>query len=390
MEHWYETLEQCDDVAGTYAVDGSSIPPLQISEMRKVPRVPWGTAEALRLLQNGFPVILHGSGIADALLGWDVDYLAKHADKNSEWKVFESKSGVFQYCSLENNDAGYSYEPLMAEKRIRFADFVEQRSGRAAGAAAQTSIKRYLQQALNVGVGEKLTEDFQGVRWDVIAALRQHLNLGPLTSNLLLIGEPGNVTPCHYDEQHNFYAQLCGRKRWVLFSPDQFRSLYPFPVGHPADRQSQVDLYNPDYKTFPNFSSARGLDAELGPGDILHLPAYWFHHIENRTEETVGMTFWLKNGPTVVPPLPIREAKHPVTFLSMRRNVEKFAAQLVGPVRARAFFAAVDKDDSALSVQHRQLMEQLVDLVKAVVGDDVDDCRNVLRSTCSGRFEHLR
>ena len=52
-----------------------------------------------------------------------------------------------------------------------------------------------------------------------------------MTSNLLLVGERGTVTPCHYDEQHNLYAQIRGKKRVTLFSPDQFASLYPHPFG---------------------------------------------------------------------------------------------------------------------------------------------------------------
>ena len=50
----------------------------------------------------------------------------------------------------------------------------------------------------------------------------------------------GNVTPAHYDEQQNFFAQIKGYKRCILFPPDQFECLYPFPVHHPCDRQSQV------------------------------------------------------------------------------------------------------------------------------------------------------
>jgi len=51
---------------------------------------------------------------------------------------------------------------------------------------------------------------------------------------------PGNVTPAHYDEQQNFFAQIKGHKRCILFPPDQFDCLYPYPVHHPCDRQSQV------------------------------------------------------------------------------------------------------------------------------------------------------
>lgn len=50
----------------------------------------------------------------------------------------------------------------------------------------------------------------------------------------------GNVTPAHYDEQQNFFAQIKGHKRCILFPPDQFECLYPYPVHHPCDRQSQV------------------------------------------------------------------------------------------------------------------------------------------------------
>jgi hypothetical protein len=53
----------------------------------------------------------------------------------------------------------------------------------------------------------------------------------------------GNVTPCHYDEQQNFFAEVRGYKRCILFPPEQFECLYPHPVYHPHDRQSQVRIY---------------------------------------------------------------------------------------------------------------------------------------------------
>lgn len=55
------------------------------------------------------------------------------------------------------------------------------------------------------------------------------------------------MTPAHYDEQQNFFAQIKGYKRCILFPPDQFECLYPYPVHHPCDRQSQVrvaDLFS--------------------------------------------------------------------------------------------------------------------------------------------------
>lgn len=66
------------------------------------------------------------------------------------------------------------------------------------------------------------------------------LFLSPLRYVFCYSVTAGNVTPAHYDEQQNFFAQIKGHKRCILFPPDQFECLYPYPVHHPCDRQSQV------------------------------------------------------------------------------------------------------------------------------------------------------
>ena len=48
------------------------------------------------------------------------------------------------------------------------------------------------------------------------------------------------MIPFGTDEQENLFAQLQGRKLVLLAPPADFHCMYPFPVGHPADRQSQV------------------------------------------------------------------------------------------------------------------------------------------------------
>lgn len=107
----------------------------------------------------------------------------------------------------------------------------------------------YLQQPLNDTVGQNIFSDFRQFNWELVKELSGHMKWGALTNNMLLIGEPGNVTPVHYDEQQNLFCQVGGKKRCLLFHPRHFDKLYPYPVYHPCDRQSKVYTVCYDYVT---------------------------------------------------------------------------------------------------------------------------------------------
>eukprot|EP00041_Stephanoeca_diplocostata_P028362 m.802410 g.802410 ORF g.802410 m.802410 type:complete len:208 (-) comp23361_c1_seq70:1290-1913(-) len=42
----------------------------------------------------------------------------------------------------------------------------------------------------------------------------------------------GTATPTHYDISHNFFVQIAGQKRVLLFPPQAWQSLYLWPVLH--------------------------------------------------------------------------------------------------------------------------------------------------------------
>ena len=71
----------------------------------------------------------------------------------------------------------------------------------------------------------------------------------------LWMSAPGTVTPsvsiglisrlhsclvAHFDLFHNFYVQIQGRKKFVLFPPAQWEQLYLYPILHPGGRSAQV------------------------------------------------------------------------------------------------------------------------------------------------------
>jgi hypothetical protein len=71
-------------------------------------------------------------------------------------------------------------------------------------------------------------------------------------------------------------------------------SLFIFQVGHPADRQSKVNLYQPDLNLYPMFNECTGYEIVLQPGDVLYIPNLWFHHFENLSTPCISVNFWFK------------------------------------------------------------------------------------------------
>jgi histone arginine demethylase JMJD6 len=108
---------------------------------------------------------------------------------------------------------------------------------------------------------------------------------GPLTQLLdsrlnrgrweLFIGGKGARFPMlHYDTWHihTFIAQIYGVKEYIFFAPCQ--STYLYAKGN----SSQIsDPQNVDFVKFPLYASAIPIHFELRPGDMLFVPAGWWH-----------------------------------------------------------------------------------------------------------------
>ena len=91
-----------------------------------------------------------------------------------------------------------------------------------------------------VGVGPQIVADYKKFDWNWVYGWQKYMGWGKMKHNTLWVGMKGVFTQAHYDEAHNFFCQVNGRKKFLLFHPSQFPSLYVYPYHHPADRQSQV------------------------------------------------------------------------------------------------------------------------------------------------------
>jgi hypothetical protein len=114
------------------------------------------------------------------------------------------------------------------------------------------------------------------------------------------IGNSSRVAP-HYDESDNIACVLSGRRRFVLFPPDQLVNLYVGPIDQTVAGQpiSMVDIERPDFDRFPKFREAlkHALIADLEPGDAIYIPALWWHAVQASGQLNVLVNYWWNDAP---------------------------------------------------------------------------------------------
>ncbi|XP_017786265.1 PREDICTED: hypoxia-inducible factor 1-alpha inhibitor-like [Nicrophorus vespilloides] len=289
--------------------------------LEQIPRLHCDDPAVDELIAANKPVVITGSKLVESARKWDLDYLEQNMG-SGDYTVFISQNHKFKYYDEKKIAKTSGFVPPTNKLDMKLPDFMKRLRKWKRG-----DDRMYLQQGLNNTVGPEIVKDFLKFDWDFCSGKQNKHHWGPLTSNLLLIGMEGNVTPCHYDEQQNLFAQVHGHKRCILFAPDQFECLYPHPVFHPHDRQSMVDFDEPDYNTFPKFRQVRGCETVLGPGEILYIPIYWWHHIESlmRGGHTITVNFWYKGGANTSVTYPLKDHQK----VAIMRNIEKMLVEVL-------------------------------------------------------------
>lgn len=122
----------------------------------------------------------------------------------------------------------------------------------------------------------------------------------------------GVRTWLHYDNNgcHNANVQITGAKRCWLYAPEELSRLHPFPLGgpNPAHNCSQIDVDAPDDARFPGFREAEAWEGWLTAGDVLFIPAFWFHTFVHEGELNANVNFWWKPERPSSNPVSVRQA----------------------------------------------------------------------------------
>jgi Cupin-like domain len=99
------------------------------------------------------------------------------------------------------------------------------------------------------------------------------------------LGPAGSFSPLHFDywKTYAYLAQIQGRKKAILFSPEDSDFLY----------DGQVDPERPDLERFPLFDRATAYECLIEPGETLLMPADWWHWVKGLEKSiTVSHNFF--------------------------------------------------------------------------------------------------
>jgi len=124
------------------------------------------------------------------------------------------------------------------------------------------------------------------------------------------ISGAGVRTWLHYDNNycHNLNAQLTGKKRCSLYRPADLYALDPFPLGgpNPAHNCSRIDVESNSQAEA--FRALEAFEAEIVAGDLLFIPACWFHTFVHLGEFNTNVNFWWRPARLAHTPVVARQA----------------------------------------------------------------------------------
>jgi hypothetical protein len=123
------------------------------------------------------------------------------------------------------------------------------------------------------------------------------------------LGPARTVTPLHCDYDDNIFAQIWGSKRIFLAPPHHDQYLYtkeanPVLFGSPFDPEA------PDFDAFPLARQAAIVEVVVKPGDMLYVPAGWYHQVR-ALSFSLSANRWARGVPLALHGTPIASAGYP-------------------------------------------------------------------------------
>lgn len=142
-------------------------------------------------------------------------------------------------------------------------------------------------------------EDFVGLREFI--KVPEYIPNGEVKNASFWAGPKGIKTLCHQDNflldrtgkhpylTHNLNLQLKGHKRWVIAAPEETINVYGV-YEHKVFPFTKSNFLEPDFSEFPLLKKANLIEFNTIEGDLLYIPAAYWHAIEY-IEDSINLNF---------------------------------------------------------------------------------------------------
>ncbi|KAM6978571.1 LOW QUALITY PROTEIN: tRNA wybutosine-synthesizing protein 5 [Tautogolabrus adspersus] len=243
------------------------------------------------------PAVLRGMDLGPCLEKWTAEYLI---EKGGDKEVKIHVSTVPQMDFLHKN---------FAYKTLPFKEFVKRASEKTHSDYFLCEDESYYLRSLGEDVRKEpadLSKQFPDLAADF--HIPEFFAPDHFFSSVFRISSCGLQLWTHYDVMDNLLAQVTGTKRVVLYSPQEALHLYLsgkclwkellstlnlfckcflvswhhnkslFKCESSGDKSEVLDIDSPDLTRFPEFVKAKRYECVLEPGDVLFIPALWFHN----------------------------------------------------------------------------------------------------------------
>ncbi|EDW72609.1 uncharacterized protein Dwil_GK17091 [Drosophila willistoni] len=266
------------------------------SQIAELDRIPSALEFSRDYYAKNTPVVIRKAISWPALTKWTPDYLVQTLnDKNVDVAV--TPNG---YADGLATQEGKEYFVLPLETQMKLSELLNKLDD-PMGAI-------YYIQKQNSNFSLDFPELAEDIRQEDLDFAQQCFNKPPDAVNFWL-GDERAITSMHKDPYENLYCVVAGHKDFILIPPHQLscvpRKTYPTgiykrkpcgqfyidPIADEATEWVSIDPLAPDYANYPEYAKAKPLKVRVNAGDILYLPNYWFHHVQ-QSHKCIAINFW--------------------------------------------------------------------------------------------------
>jgi len=266
------------DILTNWNPDDATIPPKHYNSLCRFD-YQRDYAKALRYRDAEVPFILYNiPEFAKTVEKWNTPgYLEGTLGSERKYDVLTSKSNHFLHHTEGKKTPGYNPPTKRSKMTYRqWLDKVSELGAKEGNLEESEHYYFYIAQSEHPRVLEDLSSIFDFSKPNFFMKV-------PSASKGIecRFGAPNVVAEAHYDGHNNMVAFVKGTRRWILAPPAECHNAYLRKRSDPSSRHSQVDWSKPDLEKWPKFKEMQGLEAILTQGDVLYIPSFWMHFIQN-------------------------------------------------------------------------------------------------------------